>query len=69
MTRPPYCHECGSPAVADLDAPAGIWVCDECGTIQQVTVADILGPAPNFADEHWTEPRRAETITPDPEYL
>jgi hypothetical protein len=39
-----YCADCGSPRVADLDAPAGLWVCDECGLIQPLSVADILRP-------------------------
>jgi len=67
-----YCVDCGSPRVADLDAPAGLWVCDECGLIQPLSVADLLGPVPNYADEH-APPRGdgwpPETVKPCPRYL
>jgi hypothetical protein len=59
-----FCLDCGSPRLADLDAPAGIWVCDDCGLVQPL---GALPPTPPFADE--PPHGRAETVAPCPRYL
>jgi len=58
--RPSRCGECGSFAVADLDAAHGLWVCDDCGEVTEVYDGETVPP--------FTRPG-AETVELDGDYL